>query len=106
VPRDKPRVPSGSAPPPDFPVTTPLSSGDYSFLEIVMAMQGSIFQLKEAVEGLKANSKSHGEKLESLGKDVHAAKVVVGLVGGFVGLVGIFLGIVLKALLDYLLRTP
>jgi hypothetical protein len=71
-----------------------------------MAMHGDVAKLTEAVDGLKASSKSHGEKLDRLGNDVHAAKVVVGVVGGFISLVGIFLGIFLKALLDYLLRAP
>lgn len=68
-------------------------------------MQGPLGKLAEAVESLKDKSKSHGEKLEKIGQELHTAKVVIGLVGGFIGLVGIFLGIVLKAVLDYLLRT-
>jgi len=70
-----------------------------------MAMQGVLGRLNEAVDNLKASSKSHGDKLESIGRDVHAAKVVVGVVGGIITLLGIFLGIILKALFDYLLRT-
>jgi hypothetical protein len=110
VAKDKPGSPSPS----DFPVTPPPPpSGDFSYtLEVVMGMQNVLGKLTEAVEGLKAKSQIQTEKTESLGKDVqslgrdiYAAKVVIGVVGAFVGLVGIFLGIVLKALLDYLLRT-
>jgi hypothetical protein len=66
-----------------------LPSGDYSYvLEIVMRMQESVGRLTEAVSSLKDQSKSHGDKLDGIGKDVHAAKVVIGVVGGLIVLVG------------------
>ena len=70
-----------------------------------MEMQKTLGQVTEAVTTLKDQSKTHGGKLEQMGKEIHAAKVVIGIVGGFIGLVGVFLGIVLKAVFDYLLRT-
>jgi hypothetical protein len=101
-------VPRKPTVPPDFAVTPPppLPSGDYSYtLEIVMEMQNTLGGLTEATGALKAQSKAHGEKLESIGNDIHTAKVVIGVVGAFIGGVGVFLGIVLKSLLDYLIRT-
>jgi hypothetical protein len=79
--------------PPAYP------SGDYSYvLEIVMKMQDTLGQLKEAVGSLKDQSKHHGEKLDQIGKDVHAAKVV----GGFILIVGGLFGWVFHELLQYL----
>jgi hypothetical protein len=91
-PREGPSPREGqSVVPPSFPETPPppgyTQSSDYSFLEIVMAMQGTIGKLNEAVESLKGQSKSHGDKLDQIGKDVHAGKVVVGVVGGLILLV-------------------
>jgi F0F1-type ATP synthase assembly protein I len=53
-----------------------------------MRMQESVGRLTEAVTSLKDQSKSHGDKLENIGKDVHAAKVVISVVGGLIVLVG------------------
>lgn len=73
--------------PPAYP------SGDYSYvLEIVMRMQDTLGQLKEAVGSLKEQSKHHGDKLDQIGKDVHAAKIAVGvataIIVGVFGLIG------------------
>jgi len=65
-----------------------LSAGDFSYLEIIMAMQNTMGKLTEAVESLKTQSTAHGNKLEAIGKDVHAAKLIGGLlflVAGFLG---------------------
>ena len=65
-----------------------LSSGDFSYLEIIMAMQNTMGKLTEAVESLKTQSTNQGNKLEEIGKDVHAAKLIGGLlflVAGFLG---------------------
>ncbi len=53
-----------------------------------MRMQESMGRLGEAVTSLKETSKAHGEKLDSIGKDVHAAKVVISVVGGLLVLIG------------------
>ncbi|MDP9112807.1 MAG: hypothetical protein M3O20_03905 [Acidobacteriota bacterium] len=76
--------------PTSFPETTPaLPTGDYSFvLEIVMRMQESVGRLTEAVSSLKDQSKAHSDKLDGIGKDVHAAKVVVSVIGGLIVLLG------------------
>jgi len=59
-------------------------SGNYSFLEIVMGMHTTIGKLVEAVESLKAQSQRQIDKIDQIGKDVHAAKVVVGVLVGIV----------------------
>ena len=76
--------------PTSFPETTPtLPTGDYSYvLEIVMRMQESVGRLTEAVNSRKDQSKTQGEKLDNIGKDVHAFKVAVNVIGGLIVLVG------------------
>ena len=75
-----------------FAETTPpqsLPSGDYSYvLEIVMNMQVTMGKLTEAVEGLKSQVKDHGIELKAIAKDIHAAKVVMSVIGGGIILVG------------------
>jgi F0F1-type ATP synthase assembly protein I len=51
-------------------------------------MRHSLGQLTEAVQGLKEQSKEQGKELKEIGKDLHAAKVVVSVVGGLIILVG------------------
>jgi hypothetical protein len=95
----------GQTPPQRMAETTPPAypSGDYSYvLEIVMKMQDTLGQLKEAVGSLKEQSKHHGEKLEQIGKDIHAAKVVGWVIAGVAGL----LGWVFHELLQYLSLYP
>ena len=58
-----------------------MSSGDYSFLEIVMAMQHSIGQLTEAVNGLKTKQDEQGRKLDSISHKVYAAVAIVLVLG-------------------------
>ena len=53
-----------------------------------MRMQESVGRLTEAVSSLKDQSKAHSDKLDSIGKDVHAAKVVVSVIGGLIVLLG------------------
>lgn len=83
--------------PTSFPQVTPaLPSGDYSYvLEIVMRPQESVGRLTEAVGSLKEQSKAQSEKLDGIGKDVHAAKVVIGVVGALIAVVaGLFAWVV------------
>ena len=58
-------------------------------------------KLSEAVENLKRQSEIRGEKLDSLGKDVHAAKVVISVVGGLIALAVGALWVLAKAALDF-----
>jgi hypothetical protein len=56
-----------------------------------MGMQGTMGEVKEAVSSLKEQSKRHDDKLDQIGKDVHAAKVtmrvLVGIILAIAGLV-------------------
>jgi hypothetical protein len=91
----------GQTTPPVYP------SGDYTYvLEIVMGMQGTMRKLTEAVESLKAQSKTQGEKVDQIGKDMHAAKVVVGFIGGSIVVTAGFLGWAINAFLQYLSSHP
>lgn len=64
--------------PEDYPAPSPLPSGDYSYtVEIVMNMQQTLGGLVEAVHSLKEESKEHRAELKELGKEFHAAKVLV-----------------------------
>jgi hypothetical protein len=93
-----------STPPKMAEVTPPYPSGDYSYvLEIVMKMQDTVSQLKEAVASLKEQSKNHGDKLDQIGKDVHAAKVVISVVGGLIVLAAGFVGWAINTLMQFLL---
>lgn len=89
---------------PDTPPPSSFPSGDYSYvLEIVMKMQDTVSQLKEAVTSLKEQSKTHGEKLDQIGKDVHAAKVTMGVVGGLIIIIGGVIAWIINTSLQYLL---
>ena len=87
--------------------TPPLPSGDYSYvLEIVMGMQLSIGKLMEAVESLKGQAKHHGDEIDQIGKDVHAAKVALYVVGVMVASAVAFLGWAITTLLPYISKAP
>jgi len=67
-----------------LPETTPqvFPGQNYDFtLQAVFEMQKTVGKLTEAVETLKDQSKHHGDKLDKIGNDVHAAKVVLKIVG-------------------------
>lgn len=57
---------------------------------------------KSQSEKVETLAKSHGEKLEQISKDIHAAKVVLWIVGGGIAIATTFAGIFLKCILDYL----
>ncbi len=97
-----------TTPPRMADITPPVyPSGDYSYvLEIVMGMQNTMGKLSEAVDSLKAQSKDQGDKLDRIGNDVHAAKVVMSVVGGIIVLSAGFLGWVIHELLQYLSSHP
>ena len=79
--------------PEDFPTTSPPPSGDYSYtLEIVMHMKESMGRLLEAVDSLKTDSKELRGEVSKLGKDIHAAKVVFGVVGTLIAAGVAFIG--------------
>jgi hypothetical protein len=90
-----------------FPTTAPqFPSGDYSYtLEVVMGMQATLGKLTEAIDTLKGSIRAQGDKLDSVARDVHTAKVVMWVVVGLMGFFGTIGGIALKAFFDYYLRT-
>jgi hypothetical protein len=99
--REEPPTRFAEVPP---PASTP--SGDYSYtLEVVMGMQATLGKLTEAIDTLKGSIKSQGEKLDSVSRDVHTAKVVMWVAIGITSFLGTIGGIALKALFDYFLRT-
>ena len=66
--------------------------GDYKLtVDMVGTLQNQLGRLTEAVEGLKATSKEHSSELKQIGKDIHAAKVVAGVLGGLILLVASFI---------------
>ena len=71
-----------------------------------MGMQKTLGGLAEGIRNLTEQSKGHDEELKKVCRDVHAAKVVVGVVGALFVAAATFLGFVVKAYLDYLWRTP
>jgi hypothetical protein len=82
-------------------------SGDFAYtVEVVATINRELGRLTEAVESLKSQAVKHGDKLEQFGKDIHAAKVVVGFVGGLIVLAGTFLGFTINALVQYLASHP
>lgn len=99
-----------STTPEEYPVTSSQSvypSGDYSYtVEIVATIQHQLGKLTEAVESLKEQAKTHGRKLEEIGKDVHAAKIVIAVVGTLVAGAAAFLGFAIKLYVDYIRISP
>jgi hypothetical protein len=101
--RSRQTTPSG------LPDTTPqaLPSGDYTYvLEIVMNMQVSMGKLIEAVDSLKAQSKDQSDKMHEIRRDVHAAKVVMRVLGGLIVLGGGILAWFISTSLPYLFHAP
>jgi len=70
-----------------------------------MGMQATLGKLTEAIENLKESVKGQGQKLDSVARDVHTAKVIMWVVVGIISFLGAIGGIALKALFDYYLRT-
>lgn len=100
--KEKDRPPSS----PQFTDTPPTSyqSTDYSFLEIVMGMQGTLGKLTEAVESLKAQSKEHSAKLDTVTHSVHGAKVGLWVVGVIIAAGGSMCGFILKLIFDVIVE--
>ena len=64
-------------------------------------MQHAMGKLTEPVEALKADSKELRTELTKIGKDVHAAKVVLGVVGTMIAGAIAFVGWVVSSYLEY-----
>jgi|SRR5450432_3892752 hypothetical protein len=85
--------------PESYNTTPQFPSGDYSYtVELVGSIQNQLGKLTEAVNGLSEKTKSHGEKLDSVCKDVHVAKVILAIIGAVILAFG---GIAFKAFLDH-----
>jgi hypothetical protein len=92
-----------------FPETTPpVQQADYAVhtVQTVLEMQRTLGGIEKAIKNLEDRSKEYGDKLEGLGKDVNAAKVVVSVVGGLILVAAGCLGWVINALLQYLSSHP
>lgn len=92
-----------------LPDTTPqvYPGQHYDFiLQGVFDIQKTLGRVTEAVETLKTESISQRDKVDQIGKDVHAAKVVVRLVGAAVVLAFAGMGWVIYEILPYVLHSP
>jgi hypothetical protein len=92
-----------AVPPPDLPIPPPFPSGDYSYtVELVGTINREVGSLLKAVASLEEASREHGKELKAIGKDIHAAKVV----GGLLVLAAGFLGWTIQQLVAYLSAHP
>jgi hypothetical protein len=100
---------SREGPPQRFGETTPPGlQADYSVFTVqtVLEMQRTLGGIETAIKNLEERSKEHSGKLDQIGKEVYAAKVVVGVVGGLIVLAGAFIGWVIYELLPYFVSHP
>ena len=107
--RDRPQHEKEAVTPPRMPDTTPPAypSGDYTYtLEVVMGMQKTLGELTQAVKGLTDQVKDQGVKVDASSKDIHAAKVVVGVLGALLVAGATVFGFIAKAAIDYFSRIP
>ena len=68
-----------------YPVNPPpgLRAADYNWiLQVIMELQSTTGQLKQAVTTLADNTKDHGKKLDSISHRMYAATAVLTVVGG------------------------
>jgi hypothetical protein len=105
---DKERSSREGPPPKGVETTSPMPQADYSIhtVQTVLEMQRTLGGVENAIKHLEGTTKDHGDKLDKVGKDVHAAKVVMSFVGGLIVLVGGFLGWTINTLLQYFLSHP
>lgn len=91
------------------PVTTPAiyQTSDYNshIFQSVLEMQKTLGQLTQSVVTLTDESKKNTEKIDAIGKQVYAAKVVITIVGSIVG--GIYvLCEIWKVISPFILSKP
>lgn len=84
----------------DYPSSSSAYSpgGDLSYVELVSDIQNRLGRLSEAVETLKESSKEHGAELKGMGKDLHAIKIV----GGILALAASGLGWIIHEVVQYM----
>jgi hypothetical protein len=74
-----------------FPETTPpVQPADYAVhtVQTVLEMQRTLGGVEKAIKNLEDRSKEYGDKLDNIGKDVHAAKVVGGVIAAIMAVLG------------------
>ncbi len=98
--KTKPRSPASE--PTRFAQTPPpaMPSGDYSFLEMVMSMQSTMGELKEAVNGLKESRTDQSKKLEAINEKLGSINRKVYTALAFIALAGALLGIFGKPIVE------
>jgi hypothetical protein len=66
--------------------TPPVPPPDYGvhMMQSILEIQRSLGGVENAVKNLESTTKGHGDKLDQIGKDVHAAKVTFGVVGAII----------------------
>jgi hypothetical protein len=105
-PPESPRRSNVTTTPADFPVQTPpqqFPGADYSYTaELIGEIQHSLGKLTEAVETLKTKADAHGKELAEIGRSVHTARVILGIIGGLATIIATFVAIALKAYLDHI----
>lgn len=86
-----------SSPPRSPESAPPTPRGDLGLhtVQAVLEMQRTLGGVETAIKHLEEESKEHRKKLEDIGKDLHAAKIV----GGFIVLIAGFLGFVIHELI-------
>jgi hypothetical protein len=75
-------------------ITPPAPAPDYGvhLMQSILEIQRSLGGLEHAVVSLEVRSKEHDSKLDQIGKDVHAAKVTMGVVGAIIVGAAAFIG--------------
>lgn len=105
--RERSKPEAQATQPSEFAVTSPQPSGDYTYtLEVVMGMQKTLGELTQAVRSLTEQVKDQGVKVDASCKDIHAAKVVVGVLAALEVAASTVFGFVAKAVIDYFSRVP
>jgi len=104
TPREEKRVVREEAQPGKLPETTPIYPGNqYDFvLQCVFDLRGTVGEQTRAISNLTELVKENDKKLDDVAKDVHAAKVVISVVGGLILLAAAFIGWLIHELLPLL----
>lgn len=69
--------------PPDIPEATPTRFDNLLRVESLIALHGSVGELKEAVRTLQRSVEKQGDKLDSLSHRMYAASAIIVIVLGF-----------------------
>jgi hypothetical protein len=84
----------------------PLPSGDYSYtVELVSTMNHQLGKLTEAVDSLKDQSRSHGQEIREISRDIHTFKVTATIVGAILAAAIAFAGWAINKGVDAYVQT-